>query len=61
MIEANNVADRRKVAVAAAHLKDVAAEWYETDRANITRYPDNNVRSFIRRIRAQFISDAQKD
>ncbi len=26
MIEANNVADRRRVAVAAAHLRDVAAE-----------------------------------
>src|SRR6266542_1290764 len=29
MIEANNVADGRKVAVAAAHLRDAAAEWYE--------------------------------
>src|SRR6266498_1236785 len=61
MIEANNVADGRKVAVAAAHLRDVAAEWYETDKVNITRYTDNNVRSFIRRIRARFTSDAQKD
>src|SRR6266511_3818474 len=61
MIEANNVADGRKVAVAAAHLKDVAAEWYEADKANITRYTDNNARSFIRRIRARFTSDAQKD
>jgi len=26
MIEANNVADRRRVAVAAAHLRDAAAE-----------------------------------
>src|SRR6266542_3744573 len=61
MIEANNVADGRKVAVAAAHLRDAAAEWYETDKANITRYTDNNARSFIRRIRARFTSDAQKD
>src|SRR6266542_490785 len=37
MIEANNVADGRKVAVAAAHLRDAAAEWYETDKANINR------------------------
>ena len=36
MIEANNVADGRRVAVAAAHLRDTAAEWYETDKANIT-------------------------
>jgi len=52
MIEANNMADRRRVAVAAAHLRDAAAEWYESDRANINRYTDNNVGSFIRRIRA---------
>src|SRR6266542_850301 len=61
MIEANNVADGRKVAVAAAHLRDAAAEWYEADKANINRYMDNNAGSFIRRIRAQFTSDAQKD
>src|SRR6266540_5227025 len=61
MIEANNVADGRRVAVAAVHLRDAAAEWYKTDKANITRYINNNVGSFIRRIRAQFISDAQKD
>src|SRR6266540_4272424 len=52
MIEANNIADGRKVAVAAAHLRDAAAEWYETDKVNINRYTDNNARSFIRRIRA---------
>ncbi len=61
MIEANNVADGRKVAVAAAHLRDAAAEWYESDKANINRYTDNNSGSFIRRIRARFTSDAQKD
>ena len=61
MIEANNVADGKRVVVAAAHLRDAAAEWYETDKANITRYTDNNAGSFIRRIRAQFTSDAQKD
>src|SRR6266542_3401413 len=53
MIEANNVADGRKVAVAAAHLRDAAAEWYEADKANINRYTDNNAGSFIRRIRAR--------
>ncbi len=58
MIEANNVADGRRVAVAAAHLRDVVVEWYETDKANINRYTDNNARSFIRRIRVQFTSDA---
>src|SRR6266540_3182946 len=61
MIEANNVADGRKVAVAAAHLRDAAAEWYEADKANINWYTDNNAGSFIRRIRARFTSDAQKD
>src|SRR6266508_735695 len=61
MIEANNVADGRKVAVAAAHLRDAAAEWYEADKANINRYINNNSGSFIRRIRARFTSDAQKD
>ena len=61
MIEANNVADGRRVAVAAAHLKDAAVEWYETDRPNINRYIDNNPSSFIRRIRVRFTSDAQKD
>ncbi len=48
MIEANNVADGRRVAVTATHLRDTAVEWYETDKANITRYTDNNARSFIR-------------
>ena len=61
MIEANNVADGRRVAMTATHLRDAAAEWYEIDKANITRYMDNNARSFIRRIRAWFTSDAQKD
>ena len=61
MIEANNMADRRRIAVAAVYLRDVVAEWYETDKANITRYTDNNARSFIRRIRVRFTSDTQKD
>ncbi len=51
MIEANNVTDGRRVAVAAVHLRDATAEWYKTDKANITRYLDNNARSFIRRIK----------
>src|SRR6266542_6549856 len=54
IIEANNVTDGRRVAVAVAHLRDAAAKWYETDKANITRYTNNNVKSFIKRIRAQF-------
>src|SRR6266545_5651254 len=61
MIEANNVADGRRVAVVAAHLRDAVAEWYETDKANINRYTDNNAGSFIRRIRARFTLDIQKD
>src|SRR6266540_4024260 len=61
MIEVNNVADGRRVAVAAAYLRDVAAEWYEADKANITQYTDNNAGSFIRRIRVRFTSDVQKD
>ena len=52
MIKANNVADKRRVAVAAAYLRDAVAEWYETDKANIIWYTDNNAESFIRRIRA---------
>ncbi len=48
MIEANNVADGRRVAVAAAHLRDAAAEWYEIDKANINLYMNNNAGSFIR-------------
>ncbi len=48
MIEANNVADERRVAVAAVHLRDAAAEWYETDKVNINWYTNNNARSFIR-------------
>ena len=55
------MADRRRVAVAAAHLRDTAAEWYKTNKVNINRYTDNNAESFIRRIKAQFTSDAQKD
>ena len=58
MIEANNVINGRRVAVAAAHLRDVIIEWYEADKANINWYTDNNARNFIRRIRVQFTSDA---
>jgi len=36
MIKANNVIDGRRVAVAAAHLRDAAVEWYKADKANIT-------------------------
>ncbi len=61
MIEANNVAYERRVAVAAAHLRDVTAKWYKADKASIIQYTDNNARSFIRRIKAWFILDAQKD
>ncbi len=35
MIEVNNVANRRRVTVAAIHLRDVTANWYEADKANI--------------------------
>ncbi len=48
MLEANNMTDGRKVVVAAAHLRDAAADWFEIDKVNINRYIDNNVRSFIR-------------
>ena len=58
IIEANNVTDGRRVTVAAAHLRDAVAEWYEANKANITRYTDNNLRSFIKRIKVRFISDA---
>ena len=36
IIEVNNVAGGRRVAVAAAHLRDTTAEWYEMDKVNIT-------------------------
>ncbi len=48
MIKANNVADRKRVVVAATHLRDATAEWYKTDKVNIIQYTDNNPRSFIR-------------
>ena len=55
------MADRRKVAVAVAHLRDAAADWFEADKANINWYLDNNAKSFIKQIKAQFTSNAQKD
>ena len=51
MIEANNVVIERRVAVAAAHLKNVAADWYKADKANIVQYADENTGSFIRQIK----------
>ncbi len=61
MLAANNVIDRRRVAVAAAHLRDVAADWYEANKVNINWYIDNNAGSFIKWIKARFTLDAQKD
>ena len=49
------------MAVAAAHLRDVAADWYEADRININQYQDGNNTSFIRWIKVWFILDVQKD
>ncbi len=57
MIEANNIANRRRVAVVAAHLRDVTADWYEADKTNINRYINNNTRSFIRWIKVRFTLD----
>src|SRR6266498_1902506 len=51
MLEVNNVTDRKKVAVAAAHLRDAAADWFKADKININQYTNNNIRSFIRRIK----------
>ena len=48
MLEVNNVTDGRKVIVVAVHLRDVIADWFEVDKANINWYIDNNVKSFIR-------------
>ena len=48
MIKANNVAAERRVAVAAAYLRNIAADWYKADKTNITQYADRNVASFIR-------------
>ena len=61
MIEANNMADGRRVVVVATHLRDVIAEWYEADKVNINQYIDNNLGSFIRQIKARFTSDVQKN
>ncbi len=58
MIEANNVVNEKRVAVAAVYLRDAAVEWYEADKANINWYTNNNPESFIRRIKARFTSDA---
>ncbi len=57
MIEVNNVTLGRRVAVVAAHLRDIVADWYEADKANIVQYADGNMISFIRRIKTRFISD----
>ena len=35
MLEVNNVADRRKVVIATAHLRDAIADWFEVDKVNI--------------------------
>ncbi len=51
MIEANNVIVGRRMAVAAAHLRDVVVDWYKADRVNINQYQDGNNISFIRRIK----------
>ncbi len=48
MIEVNNVANGRKVAVTTAYLRDVTIDWYKADKININHYIDNNSRSFIR-------------
>ena len=36
MIEVNNMDAERRVVVAAAYLRNVAADWYETDKENIS-------------------------
>ena len=51
MLEANNVANRRKITVVVAHLRDAAADWFEADKVNINQYTNNNARSFIRWIK----------
>jgi len=55
------VADRRRVAVAVSHLRDTVVDWFKVDKVNINWYTDNNPESFIRRIKAKFTSDTQKD
>ncbi len=52
MLKANNVADRRKVVVTAAHLRDTIADQFKADKININWYIDNNAKSFIRQIKA---------
>ncbi len=61
ILKANNVADRRRVAVAVSHLRDTVVDWFKVDKVNINWYTDNNPESFIRRIKAKFTSDTQKD
>ncbi len=48
MIEANNIFMKKRVVIAAAHLRNIAADWYKIDKANIIQYVDRNVMNFIR-------------
>ena len=65
--EANNIQDNRKVAIAAAYLKDMAGDWYERDRNNINQWyqqgANNNFKSrfieaFSSRVRRDRWNDA---
>src|SRR6266498_5393444 len=47
ILKTNNMTNERKVAVVAAHLRDVTADWFKVDKTNINQYIDNNARSFI--------------
>ncbi len=47
MIEANNVTVRKRVAVAATHLRDTVIDWYKVDKVNISQYADRKVIRFI--------------
>ena len=48
MIKTNNVAMRRRVTVAATHLRDITANWYEANKENIAQYADRVAGSFIK-------------
>src|SRR5581483_5634049 len=65
--EANSVQDNRKIAVAAAHLKDMAGDWYERDRNNINQwyqqgqqgnFKDRFIEAFSSRVRRDRWNDA---
>jgi len=55
----------RKINIVAGFLRDAAADWYQQDKTNITRYHDNNhnqgANNFTNRLLAQFSTPAKRN